>query len=112
MFIPTKSDGQKLGNLRKKTKRINIKKKIFSVICLSIRPFVNLGSIIVLFFVLFFVFFSSGTHMSLFIPFSVRFSPETIYFVPVSILFILIEYSLNTCHFSEFFLKSRFQVSL
>ena len=41
--------------------------------------------------------------MSLFLPFLVRFSPETIYFVLVSISFILIEYSLNICHFSEFF---------
>ena len=41
--------------------------------------------------------------MSLFLSFSVRFNPETIYFVPVSILFILIEYSLNIFHFSDFF---------
>ena len=41
--------------------------------------------------------------MSLFIPFSIRFSPETIYFIPVSISFILIEYYLNICQFSEFF---------
>ena len=41
--------------------------------------------------------------MSLFLHFSIHFSPETIYFVPVSISFILIEYSLNICHFSEFF---------
>ena len=44
-----------------------------------------------------------------FIPF--RFSPETTYFVPVSILFILLEYSLYIYHFFEIFLKSRFQVS-
>ena len=43
---------------------------------------------------------------------SFRFSPETTYFVPVSILFILLEYSLHIYHFSRFFLKSRFQVSL
>ena len=41
--------------------------------------------------------------MSFFLPFSVRFNSETIYFVPVSILFILIEYYLNICHFSKFF---------
>ena len=41
--------------------------------------------------------------MSIFLSFLVRFSPETIYFVPVSISFILIEYSLNICYFSEFF---------
>ena len=52
---------------------------------------------------LFYFLFLSGTHMSIFLPFSVRFSPETIYFVPVSISFILIEYSLNIFHFSKFF---------
>ena len=31
-----------------------------------------------------------------------RLSPETNYFAPVSILFILIEYSLNICHFRNF----------
>ena len=50
--------------------------------------------------------------MSIFIHFLVRLSLETNYFVPVSILFILIEYSLNICHFLAFFKKSRFQVSL
>ena len=40
--------------------------------------------------------------MSIFIHFLVRLSPETIYFVPVSISFILIEYSLTICNFSEF----------
>ena len=50
--------------------------------------------------------------MSLFLPFSVRFSSEIIYFVPVSISFILIEYSLNICHFLEFFKNLIFQVSL
>ena len=40
--------------------------------------------------------------MSLFIPFSVHFSPETIYFVPVSISFILNDYSLYTCNFPDF----------
>ena len=41
--------------------------------------------------------------MSIFIPLLGPFQPETIYFVPVSISFFLIEYSLNICHFSEFF---------
>ena len=41
--------------------------------------------------------------MSLLYHFLVSFSPETIYFFPVSISFILIEYSLNIFHFSEFF---------
>ena len=40
--------------------------------------------------------------MSFFIPFSVCFSPETIYFVPVSISFILNDYSLYTCNFPDF----------
>ena len=56
------------------------------------------------FFVVFVLsFFLSGIHMSFFLSFLVRFSPETNYFVPVSISFILIEYSLYICHFSEFF---------
>ena len=50
--------------------------------------------------------------MSLFIHFLVRFSPETIYFVPISISFILNKYSLNIRHFSEFFKNSFFQVSV
>ena len=40
--------------------------------------------------------------------FLVRFSPETIYFVPVSISFIIIEYSLNICHFFLDFSKIPF----
>ena len=40
--------------------------------------------------------------MSIFIPFLVRFRSETIYFVPVSILFILIEYSLIFIIFRDF----------
>ena len=50
--------------------------------------------------------------MSLFFHFLVRFNSETNHFVPVSISFIIIEYSLCIYHFSRFFLKSRFQVSL
>ena len=49
--------------------------------------------------------------MSLFIQLLVRFSPETAYFVPVSILFILIEYFFTYLPSFEIFLKSRFQVS-
>ena len=41
--------------------------------------------------------------MSFLLHFLIRFSPEIIYFVSVSISFILIEYSLNICHFTEFF---------
>ena len=40
--------------------------------------------------------------MSLYYTFLVRFNPETIYFVPVSISFILIEYYLNIYHFLRF----------
>ena len=40
------------------------------------------------------------------------FSSEITYFVPVSILFIILEYSLNIYYFLRFFFKSRFQVSL
>ena len=47
-------------------------------------------------------FFMWDPHVH-FIPLLVRLSPETNYFVPVSILFILIEYSLNIFYFSEFF---------
>ena len=47
--------------------------------------------------------------MSIFLLFLVRFNPGTIYFVPVSISFIIIEYSLNICHFSEFFKNSVFR---
>ena len=43
---------------------------------------------------------------------SFRFSPETTYFVSVSILFIQFEYSLHIYLFFEIFLKSRFQVLL
>ena len=50
--------------------------------------------------------------MSLFIQFLIRFSPETNHFVPVSILFILLEYSLHIYHFSRFFSNLVFQVSL
>ena len=50
--------------------------------------------------------------MSFFFHFLVRFSSKTNDFVPVSISFIIIDYSLNIYHFSRFFLKSHFQVSL
>ena len=109
MFIPTKSDDQKLGNLRKKIKKI-IKLKIFSLLPNSHAAFVILAHL--MFCCCFFFYSLYGTHMSLFLHFSVRFSPETIYFVPISISFILIEYSLNICHFFGIFQKSRFQVSL
>ena len=46
--------------------------------------------------------------MSIFLHFSVHFNPETIYFVPISISFILIEYSLNIFHFFRDFSKISF----
>ena len=57
------------------------------------------------FFVHFYVFFliKSETHMSLFFQFLILFSSETNHFIPVSILFIIIEYSLNIYHFLKFF---------
>ena len=48
--------------------------------------------------------------MSHFFHFLIRFNSETNHFVPVSISFIIIEYSL-ICTFFEIFLKSHFQVS-
>ena len=105
MFISTKSDGQISVNLIKKRREKKLK-------ILSLSPPRSLPSVRHLMF-LFCLFFSlSRTHMSLFLPFSVCFNSETIFFIPISISFILIEYSLNICHFLEFFKKSRFQVSL
>ena len=49
--------------------------------------------------------------MSLFIQFLIRFSPETNHFVPISILLVLLEYSLHILPSFDIFLKSRFQVS-
>ena len=95
MFIPTNFDGQKLANLRKKTKRINKLKKIS--LTARIRPSPSFPFAFISFF-----FFKWNPHVLLF-HFLVRLNFETIYFVPVSISFILIEYSLNIFHFSEFF---------
>ena len=44
-----------------------------------------------------------GSTCSIFFHFLIRFSSETNHFVPVSISFIIIEYSLNIYHFSRFF---------
>ena len=100
MFISTKSDGQIFINLKKK--RIK-KKKIKNSLSPHALYIIPSASFCFRFCLLFFSFSLSGTHISLFLPFSIRFSPETIYFVRVSISFILIEFSLNICHFSEFF---------
>ena len=48
-------------------------------------------------------FFELGPTCPFFFLFLVRFNPKTIYFLLVSISFILIKYSLSICHFSEFF---------
>ena len=101
MFTPTKSDSRIFVNLRKKGKE-----KFFLKNSLSSPHFVLSLRLSICFDFNLFIFFSfslRGTHMSLFFLFSVCFSLEIIYFVPVSISFILIEYSLNICHFSEFF---------
>ena len=63
MFHPTKSDGQKLGNRRKKVENIKKKKKTFShrllILCQMKISFLFFN------FVLFVLFlFESGTHMS------------------------------------------------
>ena len=56
-----------------------------------------------------FFFFELGPTCPFFFLFLVRFNPKTIYFVLVSISFILIKYSLSICHFSEFFKNSVFR---
>ena len=97
MFIPTNSDGQISVNLRKKNYRIKTK-KINSLIM----PSVFLSRPLLCLFVFGFLF-QVGPTCPFFFHFSIIFSPETIYFVPISISFILNEYSLYTWHFSEFF---------
>ena len=100
VFIPTNSDGQIFVNLRKKNYRIK-KLKINFLLLPSVflsRPH------LCLFYSFFFIFnFFKWDPQVHFYSFLVRFSPETNYFVLVSISFILIEYSLNIFHFSEFF---------
>ena len=54
-------------------------------------------------FLFYFILFEVGSTRPLFFHFLVRFSSETNYFVPVSISFIIIEYSLNIYYFSRFF---------
>ena len=53
MFIPTKSDGQKLENLRKKTKRIKFKN-------LSVSSFNSSDHQLLMFVLIFFNFFQVG----------------------------------------------------
>ena len=81
-----------------KVKRI-IKIKITSLtsrtLCLSNVPCQT--------FVFSFFFFSSGTHMSFFIPLLGPFKPRNNLFCPGFNFLILIEYSLNIFHFSKFF---------
>ena len=99
MFIPTKSDGQIFVNLRKNKEK---KKYIFFLPLRNHFPRLCHSFLFLLFGFCFCFFFMWDAHVPL-LHFLVRFSPETIYFIPVSILFILIEYSLNICHFSRFF---------
>ena len=98
MFIPIKSGGQIFVNLRKNKEKKKIFKKKFSGPPRLLFAF--RGFILVFNFCLFFFRWDSYVP---FYSFLVRLSPETNYFVPVSILFILIEYSLYVCNFSEFF---------
>ena len=103
MFIPMKSDGQNFVNMRK-NKENKKKFKTSSTLCHAPHC-----CFLLLHFAFHLFFFLVGPICPFFFLFLVRFSPETIYFVPVSISFILIEYSLSIFHFSQ---KSRFQVSL
>ena len=93
-----RSNFRKYENESKREKKL--KKKLYLLHTILSFAFFSMAFDLAFYF---FSFSLSGTHMSLFLHFSVHFSPETIYFVPVSISFILIEYSLNIFHFSEFF---------
>ena len=97
MFIPKKSDGQISVNMRNKLKEKKIKKNSISLYPLLPRSFLRHSSLLFSFF-----FLMWDPYVPLF-HFLVRFNPKTIYFVPVSISFIIIEYSLNIYLFSEFF---------
>ena len=50
--------------------------------------------------------------MSIFFHFLIRFSSETNHFIPVSVLFIIIEYSLNIYIFRDFSKISFFKFTL
>ena len=89
-----RSDLREFEKEAKRRKKINI--SLLSLRPLSF-PFDSFPCMFCLFV------FKVGPTCPFFFHFLVRFSPETIYFVSVSIFFILIEYSLNICHFSKFF---------
>ena len=106
MFDPTKSDGRNSVNRREKREKKKKKKKKKY---LSDAPSLSLSATPIPFV---FFFFNWDPHVPFFFHFLIRFSPETIYFVPVSISFILIEYFFKYFPFYGIFQKSRFQVSL
>ena len=91
MFIPTNSDGQNSVNReRDEERKIKKNNSHFSRNSLSVSLLYD------------FIFFFLNLKWDLYVPFlhfSVCFSSETIYFVTVSILFILIEYVLYICIF-------------
>ena len=90
MFIPTKSDGQIFVNLRKNKE----KKNFFKKFSLDLHAF-YLFSVASFWFLTFVYFFFRWDPYVSFLHFSVHLSPETNYFVPVSISFFIIEYFLN-----------------
>ena len=89
MFDPTNSDGQNSVNQREKEKKNKENKKKLPYLLSGASP-----PLIIHFVFLFFFIICVGPTYHILLHFLIRFSPETIYFVPVSISFILIEYSL------------------
>ena len=96
--------------IEKRTKRRKKIKNILSLmLSLPVRhlPLLILILILILFYFIF--IFCVGPTCHLFFHFLIRFSSETNHFVPVSISFIIIEYSLHIYHFSRFFLNPVFK---
>ena len=86
MFIPTKSGSRNPVNRReKREKNKENKKKIHSALCCIFSSSYSFG----------FFFICVGPTYHLLFHFLVCFSSETNHFVPVSISFIIIKYSLN-----------------
>ena len=94
MFIPTKSGGRNSVNRREKREKNkeNKKKNFIPLSAASSLLLIHLG-----------FFICVGPTYHILFHFLVRFSSKTNHFVPVLISFIIIEYSLNICHFSRFF---------
>ena len=103
MLIPTKSGGQIFVNLRKNKEKKNIFFSPFEKSFPTPLPFLLIPFVWLL--LLFFLMWDP--HVPLF-HFLVRFSPETIYFVLVSVPSILNGKSLTICYFSGFSLKILF----